>query len=239
MEEAKKSKMMRHANVLLLYGIFTTTEQVYDVVYIVTEFCLYGDLKRFLSANEYDIKLPDLIDLMIGGAAGITYVAETRKIVHRDLAARNLLVTRGDPERFRVKIADFGLSRDNYYQLQLTSVVAPLWSAPEALSKAMYTTASDVYSFGSVMYEIMTYGCNPWHVEGFDKSSVLKGAKMEKPSDCPESIYKIMCDCWELNPKSRPKFSQILERLMQIKKDFAPEGIRTVPHIIHDQGYPD
>jgi len=145
---------------------------------------------------------------------GMEYLS-SKKCVHRDLAARNVLVADG----LIMKIADFGLARnisETEYYRKLSDGRLPLkWMAPEALFDRTYTVKSDVWSFGILVWEIMTLGGTPYpsvpHQELFDL--LRSGCRMEKPHQCSEDIYDLMRACWNQQPEHRPSFTKIVEYL--------------------------
>lgn len=144
-------------------------------------------------------------------AEGMEYLI-SRGCIHRDLAARNVLV--GDREV--MKIADFGLARDveksNYYTKTTEGILPIKWMAPETLVYQRYTHKSDVWSFGIVLWELMTLGATPYPSisakELFEKLRT-SDYRMEKPANCPSDIYHLMSWCWKRNPRDRPTFSQV------------------------------
>jgi len=149
-------------------------------------------------------------------AAGMTYLSGMQ-FVHRDLAARNILLD----DNMVCKIGDFGLSRDligcNHYISQGGHIPVK-WTSPEALSFRRYSSASDVWSFGVLLYEIWSVGKKPY--ENWSNDEVIenvcnKGYRLPPPSDCPRVIYHLMIDCWHPEESSRPKFSQIKYCLAQ------------------------
>lgn len=138
------------------------------------------------------------------------YLSE-KKIIHRDLAIRNLLVTiHGQNNKYLIKIADFGLSRNidtNYYQAS-NSVFPVKWTAPEAVEKGKFSSMSDVWSFGIVLWELFTYGKIPY--PGMSNQEVIEkvsnGYRLPPPKNCPPNIIELMNKCWSYNPKERPNF---------------------------------
>ncbi len=139
-----------------------------------------------------------------------------QRYVHRDLAARNCLLD----SHLCVKIADFGLSRDiygkNYYRLGKNDCALPLkWMSYESIEKLIFTTESDVWSYGVVVWELITRGTDPYpklaNSRVFDY--LKKGYRLPKPEYCPKSIYLILQECWSKNPNSRPSFATIYERI--------------------------
>lgn len=149
-----------------------------------------------------------LLDIAGQVVDGMHYL-ETKNCVHRDLAARNILIGKNNI----CKIADFGLARfikDEIYVSQ-SKEMPYKWTAPEALAFGRYTLKSDVWSFGILLYEIMSRGMNLY--PGLDNSDVLhylrKGNRMAAPPNCSDKIYKVMLDCWQEKPQKRPTFDDL------------------------------
>lgn len=173
----------------------------------IVENCLYDIQQEYITAN-------DLLNFARQIANGMEFLSSNR-IVHRDLAARNILVCSDNI----VKISDFGLSRDiyqeNVYKKKGGGKLPLKWMAIEALTHQMYTTRSDVWSFGILLWEIVTLGCTPY--PDIPTNNVLKllktGYRMEKPPNCGENLYNIMYSCWHLRPQSRPTFTELRKNL--------------------------
>nr|XP_053637698.1 tyrosine-protein kinase Src42A-like isoform X1 [Cherax quadricarinatus]XP_053637699.1 tyrosine-protein kinase Src42A-like isoform X1 [Cherax quadricarinatus]XP_053637700.1 tyrosine-protein kinase Src42A-like isoform X1 [Cherax quadricarinatus] len=150
--------------------------------------------------------------------SGMSYL-EGEKVIHRDLAARNILVGND----LQVKIADFGLARfikDDFY-LRRSNVKFPVkWTAPEALINNLYTSKSDVWSFGILLYEIFTYGGNPYPgVSGKEARDLIQDGKVNRqPRECPDDVYSVMTACWKMNPHERPSFIELRTMVNTIKE---------------------
>ena len=137
--------------------------------------------------------------------------------VHRDLAARNTLVG----ENLTVKISDFGLSRDiysaDYYRVQSKSLLPVRWMPPESILYGKFTTESDVWAFGVVLWEIYSFGLQPYY--GYSNSEVIEMIRSRQllpcPEDCPSRMYAFMVECWHEIPTRRPPFAEIHARLRQ------------------------
>ena len=135
----------------------------------------------------------------------------TMKCIHRDLAARNVLVSKD----LVIKIGDFGLARDvhknDYYRKVGDGWLPIRWMAPEAVFERKYTSMSDVWAFGILLWEIATYGMSPYPgVELTDVYQLLEsGYRMECPPGCPSRVYDLMRQCWNWEPGTRPTFLDI------------------------------
>lgn len=155
------------------------------------------------------ISTSDLLCYSFQCAQGMSYLS-SRKLIHRDLAARNILLAEGNV----IKIADFGLAKDLYkYSKYVKKADGPLpikWMAIESIKDRIFTTKSDVWSFGVLLWEIFTLGGNPY--PGFEMNEqflkrLKDGYRMEKPEYASTNIYEIMMDCWHENPNERPDFA--------------------------------
>ncbi|CAI5648917.1 unnamed protein product [Oreochromis niloticus] len=149
-------------------------------------------------------------------AEGMAYL-EDRNIVHRDLAARNILV--GDD--LVCKVADFGLARiirDSVYTASRNTKIPVRWTAPEAALHQRFSVKSDVWSFGVLLYEMMSRGKMPY--EGKSNKEVMdlltSGFRLPCPARCPSNIYRIMMDCWAIEPSKRPSFHALHSQLDSI-----------------------
>ncbi|CAL1537182.1 unnamed protein product [Lymnaea stagnalis] len=186
-----------------------------------------SEFSRITSIDEDDdtgISSGDLFAFALQVARGMRHLAGNQ-IIHRDLAARNILVT----DRGVCKITDFGLARtvegtDNYERTS-KGPLPVRWMAPESLTDRTHSFKSDVWSYGILLWEIVTLGASPY--PGMSAHDVLKyvtsGKRMEKPHHCTTEIYNIMCDCWSFQPSSRPSFDQLclkLEELLEREADY-------------------
>ncbi|XP_067339878.1 muscle, skeletal receptor tyrosine-protein kinase [Channa argus] len=148
-------------------------------------------------------------------AAGMAYLSE-RKFVHRDLATRNCLVG----EEMVVKIADFGLSRNiysaDYYKANENDAIPIRWMPPESIFYNRYTTESDVWAYGVVLWEIFSHGMQPYYGMGHEEVIyyVRDGHILSCPENCPLELYNLMRLCWSTHPSDRPSFSSI-HRIME------------------------
>lgn len=211
LEEAVIMRKCRHPNLVSLYGFCSQGEPLL----IVTEYMLNGSLLEYLRNNPEGkgLKLPDLMDMASQIAAGMACLEEM-KLIHRDLAARNILVGANR----RVKVADFGLARvieDSEYTARQGAKFPIKWTAPEAASYGKFSIKSDVWSYGILLYELVTYGSVPY--AGMRNNEVIeqvqRGYRLPKPTncDCPQEVYNQMKDCWQTDPDKRPTFEYLTE----------------------------
>uniref|UniRef100_A0A8D0G464 Tyrosine-protein kinase n=1 Tax=Sphenodon punctatus TaxID=8508 RepID=A0A8D0G464_SPHPU len=208
-KETEAMKKLRHKHILSLYALSSAE----DPIYIITELMPKGSLLELLRDPDGEqLHMAELVDMACQVADGMSYL-ESQNFVHRDLAARNILVG----ENNLCKVGDFGLARlikDDVY-LSYSRNIPYKWTAPEALSHGRYSTKSDVWSFGILLYEIITRGQIPY--PGMSNSEVYKkvqeGFKMLCPVKCPPMIYGIMCACWHLTPDQRPSFKHLRGQL--------------------------
>ncbi|XP_072836351.2 tyrosine-protein kinase Lck [Pogona vitticeps] len=216
--EANLMKKLRHPRLVALYAVVTQKP-----MYIITEYMEKGNLVDFLKAAEGTrLTIYKLLDMAAQVAEGMAFL-EKKNYIHRDLRAANILVS----ETLCCKIADFGLARlieDDEYTAQEGAKFPIKWTAPEAINYGTFTIKSDVWSFGILLTEIITYGRIPY--PGMSNPEVIqnleRGYRMPPPENCPEELYKLMLQCWKDSPEQRPTF----EFLKGVLEDFftATEG---------------
>ncbi|XP_036376075.1 hepatocyte growth factor receptor-like [Megalops cyprinoides] len=216
-------KDFSHPNVLSLLGICLPPE---GSPLVVLPYMKHGDLRNFIRDEAHNPTVKDLMGFGLQVAKGMEYLA-SKKFVHRDLAARNCMLD----ESYTVKVADFGLARDvydkEYYSVHNKSAVKlPVkWMALESLQTHKFTTKSDVWSFGVLLWELMTRGAPPYSdVNSFDITVfLLQGRRLLQPEFCPDALYNVMIECWHPKPERRPTFSELVSRISAIFSSFSGE----------------
>jgi len=204
---------LNHPNIVRLLGTYTDDDN--GDQFLVTEYCKQGSLLNTLQTRP--LSLLQLLKVASESAKGMVYL-ESNKVLHRDLAARNILMD--DIEH--IKIGDFGLSRTAEAEyLNATDKIPIRWSAPELFQRKPYTTKSDVWSFGVVLWEIFSRGQQPysWLSATEVGRFVCGGKRLPKLDTIPDPIWELINKCWESEPSNRPSFSVILKTLRIVKKE--------------------
>jgi len=221
LSEAEMMKRFEHKNIVKLLGVCTRNEPVYTVM----EFMLYGDLKTYLLARRHlvnernredldEVSNRRLTSMATDVATGLEYLAEL-KYVHRDIACRNCLVNSSRT----VKLADFGMSRpmfeNDYYRFSKKGMLPVRWMSPESLADGLFTPMSDIWSYGVLLYEMITFGSFPF--QGLSNNQVLSHVKAGNTLSIPQGIRYQMNDllrsCWSHTPSKRPTAGEIVELL--------------------------
>ncbi|KAL4826675.1 hypothetical protein H8958_007778 [Nasalis larvatus] len=213
LSEASIMGQFEHPNIIRLEGVVTNSMPVM----ILTEFMENGALDSFLRLNDGQFTVIQLVGMLRGIASGMRYLAEM-SYVHRDLAARNILVN----SNLVCKVSDFGLSRfleenssDPTYTSSLGGKIPIRWTAPEAIAFRKFTSASDAWSYGIVMWEVMSFGERPyWDMSNQDViNAIEQDYRLPPPPDCPTSLHQLMLDCWQKDRNARPRFPQVVSAL--------------------------
>ncbi|XP_070705578.1 ephrin type-A receptor 7 isoform X2 [Pempheris klunzingeri] len=240
--EASIMGQFDHPNVVHLEGVVTRGKPVM----IVIEYMENGSLDSFLRKHDGQFTVIQLVGMLRGIAAGMRYLSDMG-YVHRDLAARNILVN----SNLVCKVSDFGLSRviDDDPEAVYTTTGGKIpvrWTAPEAIQYRKFTSASDVWSYGIVMWEVMSYGERPyWDMSNQDViKAIEEGYRLPAPMDCPPGLHQLMLDCWQKDRAERPKFDQIvgiLDKMIRNPNTLkTPVGTCTRPiSPLLDQSTPD
>ncbi|XP_068088865.1 ALK tyrosine kinase receptor isoform X3 [Hyperolius riggenbachi] len=203
--------------------------------FILLELMAGGDLKSFLRQTRprlnqpSSLAMPDLLNVARDIAKGCQYLEENH-FIHRDIAARNCLLTCQGPGRV-AKIGDFGMARDiyraSYYRKGGCAMLPVKWMPPEAFMEGIFTSKTDTWSFGVLLWEIFSLGYMPYPSKSNQEvlEFVTSGGRMDPPKNCPGPVYRIMTQCWQHQPEDRPQFSMILERIDYCTQD--PDVINT------------
>ncbi|XP_015424694.1 PREDICTED: tyrosine-protein kinase receptor UFO isoform X1 [Myotis davidii] len=230
LSEAVCMKEFDHPNVMRLIGVCFQGSELdgFPAPVVILPFMKHGDLHSFLlysRLGDQPVFLPTqmLVKFMADIASGMEYLS-TKRFIHRDLAARNCMLN----ENMSVCVADFGLSKKiyngDYYRQGRIAKMPVKWIAIESLADRVYTSKSDVWSFGVTMWEIATRGQTPY--PGVENSEIYdylrQGNRLKQPVDCLDGLYALMSQCWELNPQDRPSFSQLREDLENTLKTLPP-----------------
>uniref|UniRef100_A0A9L0S0E1 receptor protein-tyrosine kinase n=1 Tax=Equus caballus TaxID=9796 RepID=A0A9L0S0E1_HORSE len=230
LSEAVCMKEFDHPNVMRLIGVcFQGSEREgFPAPVVILPFMKHGDLHSFLlysRLGDQPVFLPTqmLVKFMADIASGMEYLS-TKRFIHRDLAARNCMLN----ENMSVCVADFGLSKKiyngDYYRQGRIAKMPVKWIAIESLADRVYTSKSDVWSFGVTMWEIATRGQTPY--PGVENSEIYdylrQGNRLKQPVDCLDGLYVLMSRCWELNPRDRPSFAELREDLENTLKALPP-----------------
>uniref|UniRef100_A0A3P8XUN3 Tyrosine-protein kinase receptor n=1 Tax=Esox lucius TaxID=8010 RepID=A0A3P8XUN3_ESOLU len=204
--------------------------------FILLELMAGGDLKSFLRETRPRLEHPsslsmvDLLNVARDIAQGCQYLEENQ-FIHRDIAARNCLLTTKGQGRV-AKIGDFGMARDiyraSYYRKGGRAMLPVKWMPPEAFMEGIFTSKTDTWSFGVLLWEIFSLGYMPYPSRSNQEvlEFVTSGGRMDPPKNCPGPVYRIMTQSWQHQPEDRPNFSTILERIDYCLQD--PDVV-TVP----------
>lgn len=221
-----------HPNVVRLLGCCTES----DPLFVIMEFVSRGKLQSFLRSSRAErdygnlhgpsrtLTSRDLTSFLYQVAKGMEFLS-SKGIIHRDLAARNVLVG----EDRTCKVADFGFARDlmenNVYERKSEGRLPIRWMAPESLYDNVFSVKSDVWSFGVLMWEVVTLGSTPY--PGLGAADVMRrvrdGYRLDKPEHCRRELYNIMYYCWDRNPNERPHFTDLVtltEELLLTETDY-------------------
>uniref|UniRef100_A0A2K6U7A9 Tyrosine-protein kinase n=1 Tax=Saimiri boliviensis boliviensis TaxID=39432 RepID=A0A2K6U7A9_SAIBB len=215
LQEARILKQYSHPNIVRLIGVCTQKQPIY----IVMELVQGGDFLTFLRTEGARLRVKTLLQMVGDAAAGMEYL-ESKCCIHRDLAARNCLVT----EKNVLKISDFGMSREEADGVYASSgglrQVPVKWTAPEALNYGRYSSESDVWSFGILLWETFSLGASPYPNLSNQQTRefVEKGGRLPCPELCPDAVFRLMEQCWAYEPGQRPSFSTIYQELQSIRK---------------------
>ncbi|CAM1295286.1 sev (predicted) [Pycnogonum litorale] len=240
LKEAKLMSNFKHEHIIGLLGLCLDN----DPNFIILELMEGGDLLSYLRSNRpthfsaASLTLQDVISICVDVAKGCRYLEEMH-FVHRDLAARNCLVSNHDPADRVVKIGDFGLARDiyknDYYRKEGEGLLPVRWMAPESLVDGVFTSQSDIWAFGVLLWEVMTLGQQPYPARTNLEvlHYVREGGRLNKPDNCPDDLHQLMLVCWSYVPEDRPAFKFCLEQLEELKRKSSDAPLT----IVHNNHY--
>uniref|UniRef100_A0A8C1P613 receptor protein-tyrosine kinase n=1 Tax=Cyprinus carpio TaxID=7962 RepID=A0A8C1P613_CYPCA len=217
-------------NIIRLEGVVTKSRPVM----IVVEYMENGSLDSFLRKHDGQFTVIQLVGMLRGIASGMMYLSDIG-YVHRDLAARNILVD----DNLVCKVSDFGLSRvledDPEAAYTTTGGKIPIrWTAPEAIAYRKFSSASDAWSYGIVMWEVMSYGERPyWEMSNQDVIlSIEEGYRLPAPMGCPVALHQLMLLCWQKERSRRPQFNDVVSFLDKLICN--PSSLLTFPESPED-----
>ncbi|XP_042356028.1 mitogen-activated protein kinase kinase kinase 9 [Plectropomus leopardus] len=219
-QEAKLFAMLNHPNIMALLGVCLQEPNLC----LVMEYARGGPLNRALAGKR--IPPCTLVDWAVQIARGILYLHSQAivPIIHRDLKSSNILILERvemeDLSNKTLKITDFGLAREWHRTTKMSAAGTYAWMAPEVIRSSTFSKGSDVWSYGVLLWELLT-GEVPFR--GIDGLAVAYGVAMNKlalpiPMTCPEPFARLMEECWSPDPHSRPQFSTILDQLTAIEE---------------------
>ncbi|XP_069604727.1 tyrosine-protein kinase BTK [Ranitomeya imitator] len=214
-DEAKCMMKLSHENLVQLYGVCTKQRPIF----IITEYLSHGCLLSYLKEARSRVGAGDLLSMCSDVCAAMNYL-ESKQFLHRDLAARNCLVA----ENGTVKVSDFGLSRyvlDDEYTSSLGSKFPVRWSPPEVLLYSKFSSKSDVWSFGVLMWEVFTFGKMPYEMFSNNEivDQIIKGVRLYRPQLATDKVYSVMMSCWEEKADERPAFRNLQAAILALMED--------------------
>ncbi|XP_039307291.1 tyrosine-protein kinase receptor torso [Solenopsis invicta] len=227
-----KSNMVSFANKNVDHEKYVS---IYKNTYAHTIANRLYDIQQDVIKCTENVSPADLLNFARQVATGMEFLSSNR-IVHRDLAARNVLV---QPDKI-VKISDFGLSRDiyqeNVYRKKGNGKLPLKWMAIEALTHQIYTTYSDVWAFGILLWEIVTLGATPYPSTPTNRilQFLKSGYRMERPPNCSRELYSIMYSCWNIRPQSRPTFTELKLSLDKLLSNYSENKYLSLCDVLHE-----
>ncbi|XP_038070563.1 tyrosine-protein kinase receptor Tie-1-like [Patiria miniata] len=229
--------------------------QLREPYYIIMEYIRNGTLQDYItqkrlawgkaktsgteSASKEALSAVHILMFAFEVANGMEYLSSVH-LIHRDLATRNVLLGEG----LVCKLCDFGLARDvtgsEQYEMLSGSAVPVRWLAVECLLSNTYTNKSDVWSFGILLWELVTLGALPYPDMSPDAivDSVRQGFRLPRPAHCGLALYNLMASCWKASPKARPSFTELQTKLDHFLK-FDSEALDMPNFVANYYAYPE
>ena len=218
-EELELMKQLRHDNIIEFYGVCTQQNSL-----CITEFTNCGNLQAYLRTKGYELMNDDLINMGIHIASAMHYL-EGKRCVHRHLQAINIMLQRSS-NNFICKVANFTYARivtkHDYVESTAQDTFPVKWTAPESLRTKRFTSKSDVWSFGIVLYELITICGHDLYpqLKLNEKQKLLEkldtGYRMSRPPGCPGELHDIMEECWRGDADHRPTFGSLQQKLRNL-----------------------
>ena len=211
LQEAAILAQFNHPKIVKLVGVVTVSEPIL----VCLEFMEFGSLLSYLTSSMVGNNLPDvdMLRMACDVASAMHYLGESG-FIHRDLAARNVLINR----KFVAKVSDFGLSQEVGAASKKTDKIPLRWTAMEAVLHRRFSTSSDVWSYGVLLWEMWSYGALPYGAKTNDRilADLNAGIRLTIPKKCPQPVYNVMLECWSLDTTDRPTFYSMFQRLMTL-----------------------
>ncbi|XP_077867939.1 fibroblast growth factor receptor 4-like [Saccoglossus kowalevskii] len=229
------SQIDTHPNIATMIGCCTTSEPYY----FMTEYVKNGDLQSFLennypgdTSNQKTLKSRDLITMALQIARGMAYLANKR-VIHGNLTTSNVLLD----DDMVCKLTNIGRVENPVTQAPMKTDDNLRWMSPETIRTARYTTYSDVWSFGIVLWEIVNFGATPYPGDSNSKviARVERGEVMVKPKHCSQELYYVMTRCWNDSPTRRPTFNDLMRTLDDMTNDIENTNYITVEDFVKDE----
>lgn len=217
-QEAQTMTKLNHPKLVKFYGVCSKRYPIY----IVTEYITNGCLLSYLKSHGKRLEPSQLLEMCYDVCEGMAFL-ESHQFIHRDLAARNCLVD----SDLSVKVSDFGMTRyvlDDQYVSSVGTKFPVKWSAPEVFHYFKYSSKSDVWAFGILMWEVFSLGKQPYDL--YDNSQVVvkvsQGHRLYRPQLASDTVYHIMYSCWHELPEKRPTFQQLLSSVEPLREKDKP-----------------
>ncbi|KAM6151458.1 cytoplasmic tyrosine-protein kinase BMX [Rhynchocyon petersi] len=217
-QEAQTMMKLSHPKLVKFYGVCSKRYPIY----IVTEYITNGCLLNYLKSHGKGLEPSQLLEMCYDVCEGMAFL-ESHQFIHRDLAARNCLVD----SDLSVKVSDFGMTRyvlDDQYVSSVGTKFPVKWSSPEVFHYFKYSSKSDVWAFGILMWEVFSLGKQPYDL--YDNSQVVvkvsQGYRLYRPQLASDTVYQIMYSCWHELPEKRPTFQQLLSSIEPLREQDKP-----------------
>ncbi|CAF2913501.1 unnamed protein product [Rotaria sp. Silwood2] len=216
LREIEIFRHIHHINISCLIGICIPTQYTYSLM--IYEYLNHGNLHDYLTEQHSEtINLTDFLFISIQIVSGMIYLSE-KKFLHNDLSAKNIFLC----EHLNIKITNIGRYQQKYHldYYNIANHLLPVrWMSIESLLSGIYSEKSDVWSFGVLLWEMFSYGTQPYY--GYTNPEVIEMIRdrilLACPLNCSKKIYALMCSCWEDNSEQRPTFIELMQRLTQLQ----------------------